>query len=330
MEQPMPNSNVFSNSPIVGQDQPDSNLTQAFGKMGAKANLLLPELITKAASKQTYYTIRFLVDRDRVLDAFRAYAYFRWVDDHLDEKLLIKSERQAFVERQQALMNGIYHGEALRDVVAEEKLLVELIGGDQEPSSGLQSYIRNMMAVMAFDANRRGRLISQQELTQYSRYLSIAVTEALHYFIGHDVPSPQTPTRYLAVMGAHITHMLRDTFADVASGYFNVPHEFLDTHNLDPCDLTSDSYKVWVKDRTQLARTCFKEGRDYLAQVKNLRCRFAGYAYTARFEEVLNAIEHENYQLRPTYLQCKRLSGGLRMSWSMFSILLKELIRGKS
>ena len=40
--------------------------------------------ITKAASKQTYYTIRFLVDRDRVADAFRAYAYFRWVDDTLD------------------------------------------------------------------------------------------------------------------------------------------------------------------------------------------------------------------------------------------------------
>ena len=40
--------------------------------------------ITKAASKQTYYTIRFLVDRDRVDDAYRAYGYFRWVDDVLD------------------------------------------------------------------------------------------------------------------------------------------------------------------------------------------------------------------------------------------------------
>ena len=40
--------------------------------------------ITKAASKQTYYTIRFLVDRERVDDAYRAYGYFRWVDDTLD------------------------------------------------------------------------------------------------------------------------------------------------------------------------------------------------------------------------------------------------------
>jgi len=45
---------------------------------------ILAPCITKAASKQAYYTIRFLVDHERVTDAYRAYAYFRWVDDILD------------------------------------------------------------------------------------------------------------------------------------------------------------------------------------------------------------------------------------------------------
>ena len=40
--------------------------------------------ITYAASKQTYYTSNFLVDRDLTDDAYRTYAYFRWVDDILD------------------------------------------------------------------------------------------------------------------------------------------------------------------------------------------------------------------------------------------------------
>ena len=44
----------------------------------------LAAAITKSASKQTYYTIRFFVDRGRVDDAYRAYGYFRWVDDVLD------------------------------------------------------------------------------------------------------------------------------------------------------------------------------------------------------------------------------------------------------
>ena len=51
----------------------------------------LASSITKAASKQTYYTIRFLVDRERVADAYRAYAYFRWVDDTLDSDNLALS-----------------------------------------------------------------------------------------------------------------------------------------------------------------------------------------------------------------------------------------------
>ena len=47
-------------------------------------NTTLASAITKVASRQTYYTIRFLVDRERVDDAYRAYGYFRWVDDVID------------------------------------------------------------------------------------------------------------------------------------------------------------------------------------------------------------------------------------------------------
>ena len=40
--------------------------------------------ITHAASQQTGMTIRYLVDRGMVENAYRAYGYFRWVDDWLD------------------------------------------------------------------------------------------------------------------------------------------------------------------------------------------------------------------------------------------------------
>ena len=53
-------------------------------RMRARMTSHLASVITKAASRQTYYTIRLLVDRPLVDDAFRAYAYFRWVDDVLD------------------------------------------------------------------------------------------------------------------------------------------------------------------------------------------------------------------------------------------------------
>src|SRR5215813_8046697 len=61
--------------------------------------LELPALITRAASKQAYYTIRCLVDHERRLAAYRAYGYFRWVDDWLDRPVSERAERLSFIAR---------------------------------------------------------------------------------------------------------------------------------------------------------------------------------------------------------------------------------------
>ncbi len=278
----------------------------------------LPALITKSASRQTYYIIRLLVDRPRTLDAYRAYAYFRWVDDWLDERVSDRSERHDFIDRQRKLVDACYHGAWPDELTVEEQMLVDLIHGDPGHSSGLHSYVRHMMAVLAFDAERRGRLISEVELARYTRDLSTAVTDALQYFIGHRQFIPQTKSRCLAATAAHITHLLRDTFEDVAAGYYNIPAEFLKAYGIDPWDVESVPYRTWVESRVHLARTYFKAGEAYLARVRNLRCRLAGYAYTARFMPVLDAIERDAYRLRPAYPECKSLRGGLKASWSLF------------
>ncbi len=277
-------------------------------------DLRLALSITKAASQQTYYTIRFLADRELVAEAYRAYAYFRWVDDVLDRETGSDSQRRAFINRQKSILAGGYRGESPRDVNLQEKMLVELIRTDAEKNSGLQTYLRNMMAVMTFDVNRRGRVISQSELNEYTRWLAGAVTEALHYFIGHGCYSPHTEARYLAVTAAHMTHMLRDTLADVQTGYFNIPREVLGANRITPQDVGSEAYRAWVRSRVALARAYFTAGREYLNQVENLRCRLAGLAYIARFEWLLDTIEREGYCLRPQYAERKSFGTGLRMS----------------
>jgi len=289
------------------------------------SKLQLAPTITKAASKQTYYTIRFLADRDRVADAYRAYAYLRWVDDildtesnHADETL----ERSAFIQRQKSLLESCYQRESIPDASTQEQMLIDLVQRDTEKNSGLQSYLRNMMAVMTFDAERRGRVISQNELNEYTRWLAVAVTEALHYFIGHNGYSPQNDARYLAVSAAHITHMLRDTYDDVQAGYFNVPHEILDTSRITLQDVGNHAYRAWVRSRVQLARSYFKYGKEYFRQVGNLRCRLAGFAYIARFEWLLDTIERENYLLRPQYNERKSFGTGLRMGLDALSSVI--------
>src|SRR6266511_1736293 len=101
--------------------------------------------ITKAASQQTYYTIRFLADRERAPDAYRAYAYFRWVDDTLDAESNSARDRNVFLDRQKALLEKCYQRKSVQDATMEEKMLIELVQHDHEKNSGLQSYLRNMM-----------------------------------------------------------------------------------------------------------------------------------------------------------------------------------------
>lgn len=272
---------------------------------------------TYNASLQTYYTVRLLADRNRLDDAFRTYAYFRWVDDRIDGSESAPSERAQFVRRQTELIDGSYGGQLPFDVSVEEAMLVDLVRSDPSPRSGLAAYVRNMLAVMTFDSGRRGRLISQVELNTYTHSLAVAVTEAIHYFIGHGQAAPRDGSRYLAVSAAHITHMLRDTWPDLEAGYFNIPVEYLESQHISAHDVHSPAYRAWVKSRVELARDYFKAGREFIARIENARCRLAYFAYIARFETVLHMIERDGWLLRREYGERKSLINTFRMAWSI-------------
>jgi phytoene/squalene synthetase len=282
----------------------------------------LPARITKAGSKQTYYIIRFLMDRERVQDAFRAYAYFRWVDDQLDMMAGTAEEKRTILTRQCSLLEDCYNGETPSPASLEEQMLVDLVQNDPEKDSGLQAYLCNMMNVMEFDVERCGRLITQAELSQYTLWLSKAVTEYMFYFIGHDDPPPQSGARYHAVSGAHIVHMLRDLLGDIELGYFNIPAEVLENGRISSDQFGELTFRKWVFERVQLAHGYFDAGRKYISQVKNFRCRLAGFSYLARFEWMLRAIEQDRYCLRPEYPERKRLKAALWMAWRIITSFL--------
>lgn len=290
----------------------------------------LASAITKAASRQTFYTIRYLVDRQRVADAYRAYAYFRWVDDVLDDAASSgsarldaeRSERTRFLDRQKALLDQCLRGEPPWNPSSHEALLVELVRHVDPSDAGLETYLRHMMLVMDFDVRRRGRLVSQAELNEYTRRLAVAVTEAMHYFIGNRGSAPHEEIRYSAASGAHVLHMLRDTYADVRAGYFNIPREVLDAHSITPGDVDTDPYRGWVEGRIELARQLFDDGRTYFARVPSTRLRLAGLAYIGRFEGLMGTIERECFSLRPEYPERRSLVAGLRLSWRVTSWMI--------
>ena len=284
-----------------------------------RAGARLAAAITRAASTQSYYTIRLLADRERRADAYRAYAYFRWADDRVDDPAATRPERIAFINRQRYLLSAGYSGRMPGDLCPEERLLAELIAGDDAANSGLPTYLGNMMAVMAFDVARRGRPISAAELDEYERSLATAVMEALLHFIGHGSDAPVGDARYAAVRGACIVHMLRDLVEDQANGYVNVPAEYLAAHGVTTLSPDDPAIRGWTRERLALARDCFAEGRAAIAAMDNPRRRLAGYAYIARFEYVAHLIEGDDYRLRPAYPERKSLAGGLWMVGHTFT-----------
>ena len=81
----------------------------------------------------------------------------------------------SFIKRQRALIERLYQNGQADDLTPEEEIIADLIGNERGENSGLQSFVRNFLAIIEFDAHRRGRLISQQELTWYSDRLGKAV-----------------------------------------------------------------------------------------------------------------------------------------------------------
>ena len=298
--------------------------------LGAVSDGNLAVAMTQGASRQTYLTIRYLVDRPLVRAAYNAYAYFRWLDDRVDQINLTKRELFAFLARQKVIITNCRQGNRLEGLCSEERLLADLIIQNDVTNCGLQMYVDYMMAVMVFDAHRKGYFVSEAALTQYTGWLAMAVTEALHYFVGHNQAAPQDERRYLAVTAAHITHMLRDTVEDTAVGYYNIPLEYLQDHRLRPTDITHEAYRAWVQGRVQLARDYFAASKTYLAEVGNLRCRLAGYAYIGRFEIVLDAIERDNYYLRSDYPERKSRQAQGKVVLSALRQMIGSLRPGKT
>jgi phytoene/squalene synthetase len=285
----------------------------------------LAHSITWTGSKQSYLTARLLVDRDLVDDCMRAYAYFRWADDVVDISLHSSTDRIAFIAREKMLIETLYSGRHPADLCMEEEMLADLISHDRGSDSGLRSFIRNFMAVIEFDANRNGRLVSHHELNTYTIWLATAVMDGIQYFIGNGHPYPKTPDRTVAVVGAHLVHMLRDTLEDLPAGFVNIPAEDIQRGGICLGDVESESFRLWVRGQVERARICFWVGKRYIDSLEVLRCKLAGAWYCARFEWFLNTIQRDGYRLRRSYPERQSLTTWVEMAGLGITITLRHI-----
>ena len=290
--------------------------------------------ITWNSSKQTYYTANLLVDRGMEDNCYRAYSYFRWADNVIDDKCQTRSERMDFISRQIHLVSEFCEGKQIAGLCPEEELIADLIHHDAEGSCGLRSYVRNFLSILEFDAFRKDYLISAKELTWYSNRLGVAVTDCIQHFIGRDHTYPEDERRYLAATAAHIVHMLRDMLDDIQEGYINIPKEYLAENGMAPEDLHSLAalcepviLRGFVKGQIELARCYFGLGKEYLDTLDVLRCKLAGHLYCLRFEGVMDTIESDGYILRAEYAERHKLSTIFKVVELVVSVSVRHVVQ---
>jgi phytoene/squalene synthetase len=290
------------------------------------ATAALAHSITWASSKQSYLTARLLADRGLVDDCLRAYAYFRWADDLIDVSNQTNPEKQAFITRQKRLIESLYEGNQPLDLCPEEEMLSALIAHDRCPGSGLHSFILNFMRVIEFDSLRKGQTVTRVELNTYTGWLATAVMDGIQYFIGNGSSYPKTADRTLAVVGAHLVHMLRDTLDDLPSGIINIPSEDIMERNIHVEAVDSEPFRTWVRDQVEQARACLQMGKQYIDSLDNLRCKIAGTWYCCRFEWFLDAIKRDDYRLRKAYPDHQNLRAWVKMANLGLKITLKHFL----
>jgi phytoene/squalene synthetase len=132
--------------------------------------------------------------------------------------------------------------------------------------------------------------------------------DGIQYFIGNGHPYLKTVDRTLAVVGAHLVHMLRDSLEDIPAGFINIPAEDIQGRGICVEDVESESFRLWVREQVDRARVCLQAGKQYIDSLDILRCKLAGVWYCARFEWFLNAIQRDGYRLRRAYPERQNLS----------------------
>jgi phytoene/squalene synthetase len=257
----------------------------------------LARQIVFKSSWETYFIILLLADHGMVDDAFKACAYFRWVDDQIDTHLKSRKKRLSFLAKQKEIIDLSYKQIEAEVNAPEEQLIVDLIKNDRIPNSLLKSYINNFFLVLQFDAKRKWKKTTLKDLLWYSKTIGKAVTDCILHFIENKINYNFSPSIYKAAIAAHMIHMLRDFKEDIKTGFINIPKEYIYKNSINIKDVTDYQIKSWVKEIVVQAKSNFSEGKAYILHMKGFKRKIAAILYCHRFEPMLHAIEENDYIL---------------------------------
>lgn len=265
----------------------------------------------------TFLLARLYLRKDDQYYSYLLYSYLRSADDFVDEKDASESEKKQFVHRQQKIIKSLYEN----CNIDANPLISRIVKYDLKNGCKLKPCIFRMLKIFEFDANRKNKLVSSEELKNYSVNLATAYTQLLLYF---------TEPRYeyqredaLLAHACHLAHMLRDFKEDQRLGYINISKEEIAQYNIQLNKIPDEGFQEWLRDRIKIIQSHFKKGKAELDKNPILRTKIMGYLYCFRYEAIIRQIKEAEYQLKNKYPM--RLQDIIRLISIFISVLLNHL-----
>jgi len=249
--------------------------------------------------------------------SYLLYSYFRKIDDFVDSPLNDKKTLTEFINEQKRMVEKFYAGSKTNG----RSVIGRVIEYDLKNNCRLKSCIMRMFEVFEFDIERKNKIVSEAQLTGYSRNLSDSYTRLLLYFIEPRYECRQEDV--LLAHASHLAHMLRDLKEDKELGYINISQEDMVGYKLQSTDCSDSGFKEWLKVRVQLIKKYFKNAKKTLNKNHLFLIKLTGYLYSSRYETVIRQIEENGYVLKTRYLM--RTRDIIRLVKELAVLLLKHL-----
>lgn len=223
------------------------------------------------------------------------YSYFRWLDDFVDERSRSERERREFISGQDSVIRGLYRSRS----TDRNGLIGRIVQHDLDGGCRLKPLILTMLDTFRFDLKRANRVVSFDELQDYSRNLGSAYAGLLLCFVEPTYKRQEEDS--LLAHACHLVHMLRDFEKDRKLGYINISQEEMEEHNIRLSQIEDERFEEWLKDRIKTIQRYFLKGKAKLNENPVLRLKLIGHLYCFRYETVLRQIREAGYRLKDSY-----------------------------
>lgn len=228
-------------------------------------------------------------------DLVLLYRFLREIDDYVDAPGRSYRDAKVFLKRHRCWIEEAY----TRPELCPVRLISPVIEYDRKNGRRLEPVIAGMLDVFEFDAQRKGQVVSRDELLSYSKALTRCYVGMLLAFL--DGPGDCRTAGEVLAHACHRVHMLRDYHEDSKLGYINVPQEALRKHGLNVLGSSDKDLRAYVREESGSIAALFKQGKDELARTARLRVKIIGAMYCFHYETILHRLEDSSYCLQRNY-----------------------------